>query len=507
MIRSMLEPLNQTAARVPDRVAFYDDREQMTYAQLRRAARSIGTALTALARPGQAVALLLDPRSIQNIPALYGALFAGCAYAPMDISMPPERLRQLLGLLEPAAVIVDEKGGKALDAAGGRGAPVLSYREALGTADDEEKLAAIEKTIGPDAPMSILYTSGSTGVPKGSVQTHGSYIQWTDATIRMYGLGEDTVFGNQSPFFYANSILDIFPPVALGARVYLLPAGVLTFPRRLIQCLNAHHITEFCMTPSSFIGVVNAGVLTKNCLPELRWGIMSGESMPWEPLKAWMDASPNASWWHFYGSTEMFSVAVGRVTPDYGLEARLPVGRLFPQVEVLFLEDEKALAPAGEPGEMYVLSPWVASGYYRDPERTAQAWEEIGGKTYYRSGDMGYIRPDGQLMVLGRKDSQIKHMGYRMELGDVENALRAVQGVGESCVLYDRERDRIYCFYAGAMEEKELRRALRDRLARYMLPDALVRLPAMPHTASMKIDRAALKKLMSEPAGFAPCEG
>ncbi|MBR4359278.1 MAG: AMP-binding protein [Clostridia bacterium] len=230
MIRSMLEPLNQTAARVPDRVAFYDDREQMTYAQLRRAARSIGTALTTLARPGQAVALLLDPRSIQNIPALYGALYAGCAYAPMDISMPPERLRQLLGLLEPAAVIVDEKGGKALDAAGWRGAPTLSYREALETADDEEKLAAIEKTIGPDAPMSILYTSGSTGVPKGSVQTHGSYIQWTDATIRMYGLGEDTVFGNQSPFFYANSILDIFPPVALGARVYLLPAGCSPFP-------------------------------------------------------------------------------------------------------------------------------------------------------------------------------------------------------------------------------------------------------------------------------------
>ena len=334
------------------------------------------------------------------------------------------------------------------------------------------------------------------------MQTHGNYIHWTQATIGVYGLREDTVFGNQSPFFYANSILEIFPPVALGATVYLLPAGVLTFPRRLIACLNEHRVTAFCMTPSSFITVANAGVLTPGCLPGLQWGIMSGEPMPWAPLKTWMDASPNAEWWHFYGSTEMFSVAVGRVDRNHSEGDRLPVGRLFDQVRLLFLDEEGRPVPPGEKGEMYAASPWVGLCYHRDAERTAAAWVEdpldTGEGRYFRSGDVGYLREDGQLMVLGRRDSQIKHMGYRMELGEVESALHAVPEVAESCILYRRETGKIWCFYTGDLTEKELLRALRQRLANYMLPDFCVRLEQMPHTATMKIDRAALTRRMTE---------
>ena len=497
-MKNMLEALERTAERCPLRVAFYDDREQMTFADLRSAARRIGSCIRQYARPREAVALLIDARSIQNIPALYGALYAGCAYAPMDIAMPPERLRQLLALLSPAAVVADEKGEKAYAACGLEAGKLVRCADAVACPEDGEALEAVRRQARSDDPMSILYTSGSTGVPKGSVQTHASYIAWTEATITMYGLQEDTVFGNQSPFFYANSILDIFPPVALGAKVYLLPSGVLTFPKRLIQCLNEHQITEFCMTPSSFISVVSAGVLTDGCLPGLRWGIMSGESMPWQPLDAWMRATPAASWWHFYGSTEMFSVAVGRVDPSYSTEKRLPVGKLFPGVEVLFLDDNGDPVPDGEPGEMYVQSPWVATGYYRDEARTDAAWVTMAGRRRYRSGDMGYLRPDGQLMVLGRKDRQIKHMGYRMELGEVEAAVSAVPGINESAVLYDRENDRIFCYYTGASDEKTVKAALKARLARYMLPDELIRLPQMPHTASMKIDRGALSRSMAE---------
>ena len=498
MIRNMLEPLESTAARCPDRVAFYSDRESLTFRRLAETARRIGTRLAASAKPGQPVALLLDARSILNLPALYGALYAGCAYAPLDITMPPERLCLLLDLMKPGAVLADEKGEEASRGCLPEGVPLIRCREALETEENPALLAAIRAQTRPEDPMSILYTSGSTGIPKGAVQTHSNYIHWTEATIRIYGLTEETRLGNQSPFFYANSILEVFPPVALGATVYLLPAGVLTFPRKLIQCLQREHITLLCMTPSSFISVVGSGVLEPGCLPELKWGIMSGESMPWPPLETWMRATPNASWWHFYGSTEMFSVAVGVVNPGYAQEPRLPVGKLFPRVEVLFLDENGEPVPPGEPGEMFAHSPWVGAGYHRDPVRTAQAWVKIGDKTYYRSGDLGFIRPDGQLMVLGRRDSQIKHMGYRMELGEVENAVRAVEGVRESCILYRREDDRIFCFYTGAIDEKALKTALKEKLARYMVPDVTVRLENMPHTASMKIDRAGLRAMMEE---------
>ena len=501
MKSNVLEYIEEVAMRLPDKTAFYDDHEKMTFAALLETARRIGSRLAETAALRQPVALLLDPRSIRNISAMFGTLYAGCAYAPLDIAMPPERLRLLLSLLQPAAVLVDEKGKKAYQSCGLAGVPLMAYDDAAACAVNEEKLAAIRAQASVYDPMSILYTSGSTGIPKGSIQTHFSYIHWTEATIEMYGLTGDAVFGNQSPFFYANSILEIFPPAALGATVYLLSAGALTFPKRLIASLNEQHVSVFCMTPSSFISVVNGGVLTKGCLPELKWGIMSGESMPWDPLKIWMDATPNADWWHFYGSTEMFSVAVGKVNKNHQSGDRLPVGRPFSLAHILFLDENGDEAKPGKPGEMLLSSPWIASGYHRDPERTAASWvvdpmNRGWQERFFRGGDIGYIREDGQLMVLGRKDAQIKHMGYRMEIGEVEVALQQIPGWREGCVLFDRENDKLWCFYTGELTEKRIKAALKERLARYMLPDQYVHLEEMPHTATMKLDRNRLRQMM-----------
>ena len=501
MKSNMLEYLEQSAERLPGKTAFYDDHESLTFEGLLEKARHVGSCLSEYTVPRQPVALLLDARSIRNIPALFGALYAGCAYAPLDIGMPPERLNMLLKLLKPAVALADEKGSKAFHACGLKDVHMVAYGDAVSFAVSEEKLAAIRAQASVYDPLSILYTSGSTGIPKGSIQTHFSYLHWTEATIHVYGLTQDTVFGNQSPFFYANSILEIFPPVALGATVYLLPAGVLTFPKKLISCLKEHHVTAFCMTPSSFISVVNGGVLTAGCLPELKWGIMSGESMPWDPLKIWMDATPNADWWHFYGSTEMFSVAVGKVDKHHQSGDRLPVGKPFSLAHILFVDENGDETKPGEPGEMLVSSPWIAWGYHRDPDRTAASWvvdplNRGWQERFFRGGDMGYIREDGQLMVLGRKDAQIKYMGYRMEIGEVEVALARVPGWREGCVLFDGEKDKLWCFYTGELEEKQIKAALKEQLARYMLPDQYVHLDEMPHTATMKLDRNSLRKLM-----------
>lgn len=501
MKANMLEYLEETAERIPQKTAFYDDRESLSFAGLLGSAKRIGSCLANRVAPRSAVALLLDARSIRNIPAMYGVLYAGCAYAPLDIAMPPDRLRLMLELLNPAAILADERGSRAFEACGLKDVPSVAYDAAVTTEADEEKLSAVRRQASVYDPMSILYTSGSTGIPKGSIQTHFSYLHWTEATIDIYRLTEDTVFGNQSPFFYANSVLDIYPPVALGATVYLLPAGVLTFPKQLIECLNEHRVTEFCMTPSSFIGVVGSGLLCPGCLPYLKWGIMSGESMPWSPLKVWMDASPNADWWHFYGSTEMFSVAVGKVKRSHQAGDRLPVGKPFSLTHILFVDENGDELPPGKPGEMLVSSPWIASGYHRDAERTAAAWavdplNRGWQERFFRGGDIGYIREDGQLMVLGRRDTQIKHMGYRMEIGEVEAALRKIAGWQDGCVLFDGERDKLWCFYTGALDEKQIKTALREQLPRYMLPDVYVHLDEMPHTATMKLDRNQLKTKM-----------
>ena len=501
MKANFLEYLEETTKKLPDKIAFYDDRESLSYAGLLDTAKRIGSRLAAICPPRAPVALLLDSRSIRNIPAMFGVLYAGCAYAPLDIAMPTDRLSMLLELLRPAAVLTDEKGAKAFCTCDLPGVPQVDYEAAASGAADDGALLAIREQASVYDPMSILYTSGSTGIPKGSIQTHFSYIHWTDATNEVYSFTEDMVFGNQSPFFYANSVLDIISPVSLGATVYLLPAGVLTFPKRMIACLRDHHVTCLCMTPSSFINIVNAGVLTPGCLPELKWGIMSGESMPWPPLKTWMEATPNADWWHYYGSTEAFSVAVGKVGKDHEAGQRLPVGKPFSLVHILFLDEDGKEAAPGEPGEMLISSPWIAWGYHRDAERTNASWavdplDRGWQERFFRTGDVGYLQPDGQLMVLGRRDNQIKHRGYRMELGEVEAALRGLQGFQEGCVLFDREQDEIWCFFTGALDEKRIKAELKNALVRYMLPDRYVHLDEMPHTPSMKVDRNSLKQMM-----------
>lgn len=502
MLTDMLEYLERTVRRVPEKIAFCDDREKLTFGELEEASRRIGTALAAEGQRKN-VAILMNSRSICNIPAIYGALYAGWAYAPLDISMPGEQLFRILQRLEPGAILADEKGEKALLNLPETGVPVIRFWDAVSGPQDEERLRQIREKRSALDPMSILYTSGSTGIPKGSVQTEGAYLHWTEATIRVYGFDETVTFGNQSPFFYANSIIDIFPPVALGATVYLLPAGILNFPQKLIECLNEHRITELTMTPSSFIGIANAGVLERDSLPWLRYGIMSGESMPWQPLKVWMEAATSADWWHFYGSTEMFSVAVGKVCPQNCAGERLPVGKPFSGVHLLFLDEQGGEASPGMPGEMLVSSPWVSVGYHRDDARTGAAWvtdprNQGDGERFYRSGDIGYMREDGQLMVLGRRDTQIKHRGYRMELGEVEAALRSIPGWRDGCVLFDGRSGKVGCFFTGELDEKEVKRELKKRIVHYMMPDIFIHREELPYTASMKLDRARLRSIMEE---------
>ena len=496
---SILEYLEATAARVPEKTAFYNDQSTLSFSGLLEVSRRIGSYLAARVPTRQPVALLINARSICNIPAMFGTLYAGCPYVPLDAAQPRERLELILDQLRPAAILTDETGSRLTD--GVRTVPVFRYEDAAGAPENPAALDAVRAAASDSDPMSILFTSGSTGIPKGSVQTHSSYIRWTEATIAKYGLTPDVVFGNQSPFFYANSILELFPPVALGATVYLLPGNVLSFPKKLIQCLNEQRITLLCMTPSSFVSVANSGALTPGCAQGLRWAIMCGEVMPWPPLKTWMSAAPDADWWYFYGSTEMFSVAVGKIDKEYSVGERMPVGRPFEQVHMLFLDENGNKALPGEPGEMLVSSPWIAEAYIHSPERTAASWVtdplSRGDQTrYFRSGDRGFLNGAGELTVLGRKDRQIKHLGYRMELDDVDAALAGLSGWQEGCALFHRPSGKIFCFYTGTLSEKEIRAGLKKSLSSYMLPDIYVHLEQMPRTATNKTDYRALEKMM-----------
>lgn len=498
MIGNVLQYLEASALRVPDKAAFIDETTTLTFADVHAQARRIGTALSRRLPQHSAVAVLMDNRDARVIPALLGVLYAGCCYAPLDPAAPAERLGLLLDQLEPALILYDEKNTSVAEEMS-CGCPVLCYDMAVASEIDEAGLQAIRDQDSVYDPLSILFTSGSTGIPKGVVQSQYSYLTYTDVTIEKYGFTEDDVFANQSPFFYANSIIDIYPPLKLGATVYILPGSSLSFPKRLIERLNACRATELTMTPSSYVKA--ASVLEDGCLPHLKYIILSGEAAHWPTLKRWMAAAPQAGVWNFYGSTEVYSVAVWRLDREYSDGEVIPVGVPFEYVHILFVDEDDQEVPRGEKGLMLISDPWLCSGYYRDAARTEAAFvtdplNRGYHERFFRTGDMGYLNAEGQLVVLGRRDNQIKRMGYRMELGEVEQALQLISGWEEGCVLYDRDKERLCCFWTGALTRKELIRALKELLPRYAVPDTFVHLDAMPYTATMKIDRVKLRGMM-----------
>lgn len=500
MYTNVLEYLENAAKTWPERIAFEDEKEAMTYPVLMDVAKRLGTGISAYAALRQPVAVVMTDRSVRCVAGMMGALYAGCCYSPLDATTPAERLRVIFDLLKPAAVLCDEATRAGVEATG-YDCPILTYEQMVTTDVDEEKLAWIRERVSIWDVLSIMFTSGSTGVPKGVAQSHNSYIAYTDGNSARFGFTIDDVFANQSPFFYANSITDLYQPIKLGAPVYIMPTRCLSFPKLMIDTLRERKVSVLCMTPSSYVKAAQSGAMEAGCLPALKYIVLSGEAAHWQTLAVWLKAAPNAAVWNFYGSTELMGVAVKRLERTYADDELIPVGKLYKGVEVIMVDEDGKEVPRGEKGEMYIANPWLFSGYYRDFERTDAAFNydplERGYRTrYYATGDIGSFSPEGELLVHGRKDSQIKRAGYRMELGEVEAALRVIPGWENGVVLYDKESSKLACFWTGALTKKEIMAELKKTLPRYAQPDTYIHLDEMPYTSTMKIDRVTLRKMI-----------
>ncbi len=499
MQTNILEYLENTVLRCPDKVAYSDGSYHMSFAELYRSSRAVGTALISRGYRKAPVAILMNKHP-KEIAAFFGTVYAGGFYVPIDPEMPTSRMKLILDNVGARVMIVDEKGAKTAQSLEFSG-EILPYDSLCDSAEDTSALSSVrEKQIDTD-PIYIVFTSGSTGIPKGVAACHRSVIDYIEALCMALPFSEETVFANQTPLFFDAPLKELMPVIKLGATAYLVPKKYFLFPMKLCDFLNEHRVNTVCWVVSALTMISSMGVLEKNPPKYLHTVAFGSEVFPRLQYDLWRAALPNARFFNLYGPTEATGMSCyWRAERGLAEGEPIPVGVPFHNTDLILIKEDGSEAKIGETGEIYLRGTCVTLGYYNNPEKTREAFvqnplQSAYPETVYRTGDLGYVNPYGELVFVSRKDAQIKHMGHRIELGEIEAAAGKLSSVHRACALYDREAQKILLYYTGDIAEEALMAHLKEYLPRYMLPAVCRHLEKMPLTPNGKLDRRALAML------------
>lgn len=503
MQRNILEYLEQTVQKFPDKIAFANENMGMTFSEVYQVSRSIGTCLAKKDYKREPVVIYMKKHP-HMIAAFWGVVYSSCFYVPIDEEMPEFRIQLIFQNLKPRAVICDETTcDKVKDFADFDG-EVLLYDDISGEEIDEELLAQIRRDSIDTDPIYIVFTSGSTGVPKGVVACHRSVIDYVENLTEVLQITEDSVLANQTPLYFDACLKELFSSLKYGATTYLVPKALFMFPIKLVEFLNEHKINTVCWVVSALTMISSMKTFDKVVPKYLHTIAFGSEVFPIKQFNLWKKTLPNARFINLYGPTEATGMSCYyEVNREFEEGDAIPIGRPFKNTEILLLTDENQLAKPGEPGEICIRGTALTLGYYNNFEKTDEAFVQNPlNSSYheliYRTGDIGKRNEYGELVFISRKDYQIKHMGHRIELGEIEAHVNMIEGIRAACCIYDKEKGKIILFYVGDIDSKELITSLKNTLPRYMIPNNVFDLEMMPLTANGKVDRNKLKQIYEE---------
>ncbi len=493
---NVLEYLEETVKRVPDKVAFANENVELTFSDVYQQARAIGTHLH---REGfyQKPVVVFMKRQPKTIVAFLGSVYAGCYYVPLDEEMPRHRIELILQTLDPGAVICDETT-QPLVKDFNFGNAVFLYDDIVTQPVDDAALTEIRAHQIDTDPIYIVFTSGSTGVPKGVMACHRSVLDYIEHLSEVLKFNENTIFGNQTPLYFDACLKEIYPTLKFGATTYIVPKQLFMFPIKLVEFLNEYHINTVCWVVSA-LTMISAFRTFEKVKPQyLHTVAFASEVFPIKQFNIWKETLPNARFINLYGPTEVTGICCYyEVDREFGLDECMPVGRPFRNTEIILLDENNKEPAPGEQGEICVRGTSLTLGYYRNPEKTAEAYvqnplNDLYPELIYRTGDLGKYNERGELVFLSRKDYQIKHMGHRIELGEIEVIVNMHSDVGSACCLFDNDKKKIILYYTGSVSTKDMATYIKGKLPRYMVPNVIKQLEQMPLTPNGKTNRTLL---------------
>jgi amino acid adenylation domain-containing protein len=466
---------------------------------------------------------ILSGRTPSAFAGVLAALAAGRTYVPLNVNFPPARNRLTLELSGAGAIIVDRQGLEQLpsiltpehpeivivaDVAGSTPTHVHSRHPVVAPTAAAGLFQPQPEDVPDDSLAYVMFTSGTTGVPKGVAVTHRNVASLITTVMDRYSLTEHDRLSQMSDLTFDQSVFDMFMAWEAGACLCCPSPAELLNPSNFIA---SNHLTVWCSVPSVAMFIRRLTGLPRGCFPDLRWSLFGGEPLPADIAQAWAEAADGSRVENLYGPTELTSVCTGyrwqgdrsRAECVHGL---VPIGEPFPGLEAIVVDSSLREVPVGTDGELLVAGDQVSAGYWNDDVRTQAGYVTPPGRseTYYRTGDV--VRRSshtGPLCYLGRADNQIKVLGHRVELLEIEAALRAASGSDSVAAIgWPRTPSGAASVvaYIGAegVDGRRIRSALTASLPSYMVPREVRAMPQLPLNANGKIDRRALEAILAD---------
>lgn len=498
--------LEQSAAQRPDSPALIDGDRRLTYAELDSGANRLARRLQELGvRRGDRVALYLD-KSADAIIGIYGVLKSGAAYVPLDPQAPTSRLAYIAANAGVRVLLTGVEKSDDVSALRAE-APSIAHTVVL----DDPLVRAELAAPGAESPQVpaiegdlayILYTSGSTGVPKGVMLSHRNCLAFVEWAVEEFAVTAEDRLSSHAPLHFDLSTFDLYAAAMAGAPVVLVPAQTSVFPSQVRAFIEAQGITVWYSVPSILTMLVLRGGLSTDSCPSLRTILFAGEVFPTGYLRQLTELLGHVRFANLYGPTETNVCTWHEVRPLGDGDEAIPIGRAIEGVDVYALNDAGQRAGVGEEGELYVRGPTVMQGYLGDPEKTAERLVpdplgDIIHQPTYRTGDLVALTESGAYRFLGRRDEQIKSRGYRIELGDIEVAIYAHPAVSECAVVAVPDalvtnRVLAYVSLREPLEPGALAEFCAQRLPHYMVPERFEFADELPRTSTGKVDRRSL---------------
>jgi D-alanine--poly(phosphoribitol) ligase subunit 1 len=459
---------------------------------------------------GEVLAIFHD-KSLWAYAGMLAAIKLGAPYVNLDSNSPPARLQRIVDTCRPAALWTSREHGLRLADIAFETQPAVSVYDLPDTRQNMQS-CPVEPPDGVarihgDTPAYVMFTSGSTGFPKGATMTHANVLNFVAWAHDTFDITSEDVFTGVNPPYFDNSVFDFYGALFNGAILAPFDEETVRQPMQLVRATEAAGCTIWFSVPSLLVYVLSMRAMTAESLVSLRAMSFGGEGFPKTQLRTLYGLlGHRVRLVNVYGPTECTCICSAYdVSPeDLAPDTLLPLGHIAPNFDYVILNADDTATPAGQTGELCLIGPSVGKGYWRDPDRTAESFvqnplSDTCRETVYRTGDL--VREDSQtgyLHFCGRKDNQIKHMGYRIELEEIEAALGSLAAVGECAVIYHRPDDRlgrIVAFVAGCEATPEqLLAELRERLASYMIPSEIISRETLPKNRNGKINRLALQE-------------